>query len=48
MAELCNTVLILYFPGMVAQVMWWVGCAGYVVRRIKNKAKLSQIELGFG
>ena len=28
--------------------MWWVGCVGYVVGEIKNKAKLSQLELEFG
>ena len=43
LAELCN--LIFYFPRMVVQAMWWVGCAGYVVGKIKNKAKLSQLEL---
>ena len=48
MAELCKKVLIFYYPGMVAQAMWWVGCAGYVVGEIKNKAKISQLELGFG
>ena len=51
MAELGNKVLIFYFPGMVAEAMCLVGCGGYVGGgggEIKNKAKLSQLELEFG
>ena len=45
MAELSKKVLMVYFPGLVAEAKWWVG--GVWVVEIKNKSKLSQLELGF-